>query len=83
MKIQNVKAAVTARRNYDWLALAQMLTGFALTALPGVLTGKVLGYVVMALGALQIGLKWFREQQGLSGGDLPKVAPGDGQDSGV
>lgn len=79
----SIKAVVTARRNYDWLALAQILSGFALTALPTVLEGHALGYVVMVIGALQIALKWFREQQGLAGGDLPKTPPDNGQDSGV
>lgn len=79
----SIKAAVTARRNYDWLALAQLLCGFMLAALPTVVSGTVLGYVVIAIGALQIALKWLREQQGLAGTDMPKPGPDDGSQSGV
>jgi hypothetical protein len=72
MNIQNLKSAISARRNYDWLSLLQILSGFLLTALPNVLDGKILGYAVMFIGALQLTLKWIRTQQGLAGEDLPK-----------
>jgi predicted membrane metal-binding protein len=76
MKLASVRVAISQRRNYDWLSLVQILSGFMLTALPNIVSGKILGYWVMLIGALQLVLKWYRSQIGLAGGDLEREPPG-------
>jgi len=74
----SIKAVVTSRRNFDWIALLLIVTGQLPTVLPAFVDAENLGRIVSVLGLVQLILKWYRDQLGLAGTDLPSPPKGPG-----
>lgn len=62
-----LKRAISARRNYDWIGLLTALLGFLMAADLSFIPQRWTGAVLLALGAANVTLAWYRAQLGMSG----------------
>lgn len=67
MKLDTLKRAASARINYDWIGLATALIGFLMAADLSFLPPRYAGVALLALGAANVTLAWYRAQVGVGG----------------
>jgi hypothetical protein len=63
----NIRKIASSRLNYDWIGLATALIGFLMAADLSFLPPRYAGVALLALGAANVTLAWYRAQLGMSG----------------
>ena len=63
----SIRKLASSRLNYDWIGLATALIGFVMAADLSFLPPRYAGIVLLALGAANVTLAWYRAQVGVGG----------------
>lgn len=63
----NIRKIASSRLNYDWIGLATALIGFLMAADLSFLPPRYAGVALLALGAANVTLAWYRAQVGVGG----------------
>lgn len=63
----NIRKIASSRLNYDWIGLATALIGFLMAADLSFLPPRYAGVALLALGAANVTLAWYRAQLQIGG----------------
>lgn len=63
----NIRKLASSRLNYDWIGLATALIGFLMAADLSFLPPRYAGVALLALGAANVTLAWYRAQLQIGG----------------